>query len=442
MIADDAICKMLVAGLGAAALLATIAFARARAALRAFEAAQRSLARLARDISAGGPGEWRDTGVTEVDSIGRALLEFEQRLRRKRDKLRELNEEIIKKAESHGPLQSSVLRAMIDAMPVGVVLAEAPSGRILEGNRAMETILGHPVIYSDSNQQYGEWGAVYPDGRPMHIAEYPLSRALAGEERPTLECQYRRGDGSVIWISIVGAPIRNDKAEIIGVIAAVTDIEQLKTAEAQRREMNRELHHRVNNSLAMMQGLANITARTARNLTEFRDDFSDRIQCLSRLSTLLVQNSWERVELADAIETAIGHHWREDPGERISVTGESVKIRSEIAVAVGMALCELLSNARQFGALSSPKGTVRLDWRLDNNKVTIRWTEIDGPPVCRPSRTGVGLYLLNNVLCHQLGGPISIAFDPSGLRAEISADISGCGDSPGVRPKTPLTFNN
>lgn len=428
-IASDAVGPILAAGSVAAALFAVIALLHTRARLGDIRNAQQRLAGLASEINAGGVAQWNDTGVAEVDSIGQALLSFEQRLRSKREKLRRMNEELLK--QSRTPLQSGVLRAILDAVPVGVVLAEAPGGRILEGNAAIEAVLRHPVIYSDSNARYGEWGGLRPDGQPMEISEYPLSRVLAGEERPTLECRYRRGDGSIIWISIVGAPIRNEASEIIGAIVAVTDIDQLKKAEAHRREMNRELHHRVNNSLAMMQGLANITARTARDLSEFRDDFSDRIQCLSRLSTLLVQNSWEQVELTDTVETAIGHYGREDGEERIVVQGEPVKVRSEIAVAIGMALCELLSNARQFGALSSPAGSVRIDWRVACSRVTIHWTEIDGPPVCRPSRTGVGLYLLNNVLCHQLGAPISVSFDPSGLRAGISAEISNCGVSSG-----------
>lgn len=422
--ADEAMLISLLAGALAICILTTLSLCiRGRIERRRLQDAQDRLAQLAQRISDGWPAEWTETGVARVDAIGRDLLSFEQRLRNKREKLRELNEQILKGA---APLHSSALRALIDVMPVGVVLAEAPSGRILEGNRAIEDILQHPVIYSESGDLYQEWRGYYADGLPVRAGDYPLARALAGEERPTLECRYRRGGGDEIWINIVGAPVRNEKREVVGAIVAVMDIDQIKNAEAHRHEMNCELHHRVNNALAMIQGLANITARTARNLAEFRDDFSDRIQCLSRLSTLLVQNSWGRTAIADTVEAVIAHYARDDKGAQIVVEGDAVKLRSEVAVAIGMALCELLSNAEQFGALSQPEGRVHIAWRVEEGekpRLSLSWAETGGPPVDAPSRTGAGLYLLRNVLARQLGGDVDIAFEPDGVRATLTAEI-------------------
>ncbi len=40
------------------------------------------------------------------------------------------------------------LQTVFETVPVGIIIGEAPSGRIIDGNRQVEAILGHPIIYS------------------------------------------------------------------------------------------------------------------------------------------------------------------------------------------------------------------------------------------------------------------------------------------------------
>src|SRR5690349_10976126 len=84
----------------------------------------------------------------------------------------------------------SQLQAVLDQVPVGIVLAEAPSGRILFGNRQVETICGHPVIYSPSKEYHGDWISYHADGRKVESKEYPLVRTLETGERAELEVHY------------------------------------------------------------------------------------------------------------------------------------------------------------------------------------------------------------------------------------------------------------
>jgi two-component sensor histidine kinase len=267
---------------------------------------------------------------------------------------------------------------------------------------------------------------VHENGEPVQESEYPLARALAGEDRPTIECRHQRADGTWGWICIVGAPIRNTAGEIIAAIIAVTDIDELKSAEEHRRIMNLELHHRVNNSLAMIQGVANITARTATDFSSFRNSFSDRIQCLSRLSTLLVQKSWAQTPMKELATTALASDSLA-LRDRISMSGDEVELRSEVALALGMAMHELLSNAEQHGALSTEEGHVRIEWRVVSDAASqmlrVEWKEQGGPPVTPPQRAGVGQYLMKTVLARQFGGDIDIDFEPDGLHAVITAEV-------------------
>ncbi|PPD44989.1 MAG: histidine kinase [Methylocystis sp.] len=410
--------------LGALAALLLV-LARLEMSRRRTLGATRKLAELTQRLQAGEAPVWERSGVPDIDAIARTLDEFEQRLRRKRQMLARLNEELLRSGDGGPHGFNNQLRAIIDALPVGVLIAEAPGGRILEGNAAIETIRRGPVVYSENVAVYSDWTSVHENGEPVLQQEYPLARALAGEERPVLECRHLRGDGTWGWISIVGAPLRNERGDIIAAIVAVTDIDEIKTAVEQRRMMNLELHHRVNNSLAMIQGIANITARTAADFSCFRNSFSDRIQCLSRISTLLGKNSWAQTPMSSLVSTALASDTMA-LRERISISGDDVELRSDVALALGMALHELLSNAERHGALSTEDGRVTVDWRVSDDegrRLEVNWREHDGPRVENPQRTGVGQYLMKTVLARQYRGDIEIVFEPEGVRATLSAEI-------------------
>lgn len=423
---DGANWPIVTGALAFALLISVAAILRLTRMRNAFQRAHQKLQALTLAVKAQEHTYWKDTGVVAVDAIAQTIQEFDRRLCEKRQKLSELNDLLAKKTTlASPPGVTGRLHAILDAVPVGILIAEAPSGRIVEGNHVIEAILRHPVLYSENTADYDEWKAFHEDGQPVAGEEYPLARALAGEDHPTLECRYARGDGGFVWINIVGAPIRDEQGAVIGAIVAVTDINDVKTAEMHRRIMNLELHHRVNNSLAMIQGIANITARTARDFSSFRTDFSDRVQCLSRISTILAQSSWERTSLRDLIGMALES--KADDATQIALAGEDVELRSEVALALGVALHELLSNAERHGALSRLEGRVTIGWRIEHDRerprLILDWAESGGPAVQRPQRTGVGHFLLTSVLARQMRGDIALAFQTEGLHATISAEI-------------------
>ncbi|CAA9285857.1 MAG: Sensory box histidine kinase/response regulator [uncultured Acetobacteraceae bacterium] len=138
------------------------------------------------------------------------------------------------------------LRAILGTVPVGVVIAEAPSGRIVEGNKEAERVFGHPVLPSPDAESYREWVAHHPDGRRVEAAEYPLSRVVrGGEEHAELEVLYLRGDEREAWVRLVAAPIRDEAGRTVGGVVACLDVDREKRAEAGLRRLNGELESRV-----------------------------------------------------------------------------------------------------------------------------------------------------------------------------------------------------
>ena len=73
----------------------------------------------------------------------------------------------------------------------------------------------------------------------------------------------------------------------------------------------------------------------------------------------------------------------------------------------------------KYGALSVPKGTVRIVTTLKGQQVEISWTEAGGPQVMEPQRTGFGTRLTDTSVVNQLGGTIQREWLPGGLRVQI-----------------------
>ena len=129
------------------------------------------------------------------------------------------------------------LKAVFETVPVGILIADAATGQIIDGNPQVERILRHPVLPSASIESYKEWVAFHPDGRQVEGHEYPLARAImTGESSQGEEYRYHRGDGTFAWIRVAGAPIRDSKGAISGGVIAVVDIDKEKRAEEAARQ--------------------------------------------------------------------------------------------------------------------------------------------------------------------------------------------------------------
>ncbi len=127
------------------------------------------------------------------------------------------------------------LQAVLAHVPVGVALAEAPSGRIVMGNQRLEEIFGHRLYAADSIAEYARYQALTPEGRPMPPEQMPLARALLTGQQAEAEMRYRRGDGDVVWLRAHAAPILAPDGTVTGAVLAVVNVDaEHRGAEALR----------------------------------------------------------------------------------------------------------------------------------------------------------------------------------------------------------------
>lgn len=144
------------------------------------------------------------------------------------------------------PVEGTSLQWVLDQIPVGILLAEAPSGRIVFGNKHIEAICRHPVIPSSNKEGHKQWISYHADGTQVQSHEYPLVRTIETGIRAELEVHYQRGDGTRSWIRITSAPIRDSGNQLIGAIGALIEIDTQRRNTDELRQTRERLEAAIN----------------------------------------------------------------------------------------------------------------------------------------------------------------------------------------------------
>ncbi|HKR88713.1 MAG TPA: sensor histidine kinase [Phenylobacterium sp.] len=192
--------------------------------------------------------------------------------------------------------------------------------------------------------------------------------------------------------------------------------------------LGHEYRHRIKNLLAMTQAIIQQTGRYTTDMPEFQDKAVGRLQALARAQDLLLEGQDAGVELRELIERALGPF---DIERRLvwPMSGPSVRVRPDSAVALALLLNELATNATKYGAFSLPQGRLKLAWVIQPGWVVIEWRETDGPPVGEPTRRGFGSRLFEQAM-PRASGRATLTFEPEGLRCEIRLALpNGSGDA-------------
>ncbi|MCP3139967.1 sensor histidine kinase [Pyxidicoccus xibeiensis] len=126
------------------------------------------------------------------------------------------------------------LASVLDQMPAGVFIAEAPSGRLLMASRHVEVLTGRPFRPAASLEDYSRdyTRALHPDGRSYATEEWPLTRSLRhGEVVQGEEQLILREDGQRITVLVSSTPIRDREGTIVAGVATMVDVTERRRAQ-------------------------------------------------------------------------------------------------------------------------------------------------------------------------------------------------------------------
>ncbi len=343
---------------------------------------------------------------------------------------------------------------MLRQLHVGVIIAEAPSGRLLLGNEQVDRIWGFGLLPLSDVQEYRAYrGFDRRTGRELASHDWPLARSITTGESIIAEAiDFQRGDGSRGTLEVSSAPILDDAGRIVAGVVVFSDATERTRAERHQRLLVNELNHRVKNTLATVQSLASQTFRGERADEAARRSFEGRLFALAQAHDMLTRENWEGAELSALVADALlpfrqapeprggtpdqgGAAAGPDglPQERFAIQGPSVRVSPRMALALAMALHELATNATKYGALSVPHGRVDIRWSLvpgTPDRLDLAWQESGGPPVAAPVRKGFGTRLIERSLALELAGEVRFTYETPGLVCRVIAPLDADGASP------------
>jgi PAS domain S-box-containing protein len=219
-----------------------------------------------------GPLEDRATGGPLVLAIIRDVTERKQI----EEEIRQLSEDLEERvAERTRQLEAerSRFEAVLQQMYAGLVIAEAPSGKILLSNERAQQIRRCPLPQGIGAEEYGQYDdrfrGFHPDGRAYRPEDWPLARSVrTGEVVVEEDIDVVRGDGSPGVILVNSSPIYDEAGRIVAGVALFLDITERKRAQEGLRELNEELEERVRERTAKLEETSIILDTALKNLAE------------------------------------------------------------------------------------------------------------------------------------------------------------------------------
>src|SRR5688572_26015110 len=156
-------------------------------------------------------------------------------------------------------------RALFELAAVGSAMADPVTGRILRANAQFGAITGYTPdeLLSKTIAEI-----THPDDRDRdRITMTELSAGVRG--RWTTEKRYIRKDGSIVWVLVNGALVRDSRGQPDHAIAHAVDISSRRQAEDDAREANRlkdeflaTLSHELRTPLNVVAGWVRLLGRT------------------------------------------------------------------------------------------------------------------------------------------------------------------------------------
>jgi PAS domain S-box-containing protein len=316
--------------------------------------------------------------------------------------------------------RESVFRGVFDSPLAGLGIVDLGTGRILAVNDYLVDLLGHPRELFDSA---AAWTLITPP--EFHeLDERAIRQILETGQADPFEKEYLRADGSRVPVRLSAALIPGKTDQIV---VHVYDITDRRRAEEHQRLLINELNHRVKNTLAIVQSIAQQSFRGGVPTAAAKAAFEARLAALSAAHNILTERSWQSASMGELVARIVAP-LAGGGSDRFIVEGPEIQLQPRTAVSLALALHELGTNAVKYGALTERAGRVEIRWLVEAERLKLVWRERGGPPVVEPGQRGFGSRLLERGLAADLGGTVRIRFDPEGVVCTMDAPLpSGVG---------------
>ena len=362
------------------------------------------------------------------------------------------------------------LQAIIDNLPGGVCIAQAPDGEILLANHIAEELLGNPACLAVGGELCPRaHDLLAPDGRPFPHHELPLALSLGGVTCTGVLVDVRQPEGGLTTLLLNSAPLLDGDGQIIGAVAAFQDITQLKETERLKDDFLAMASHELRTPITSIKGYTQMLVNRLSAREGHRDDIramrailtqTDRLVLL--VNQMLDVSRLQRGGLELALRPCDLTSLVAEVAERLQPRSDRHRIRFEAEGQVNVqadvgrierVLVNLLRNAIKF----SPQGgnvDVRAYTEGERVIVSVRDSGIGIPPdqldkiferfyqarADAPRRwggLGLGLYISHRIVLSHGGSMWATSEEGVGSTFYFSlplAQPAAVGDSPDEHP--------
>lgn len=244
---------------------------------------------------------------------------------------------------------------------------------------------------------------------------------------PHTDLQIQDDDPPLVVLTVADASAVLDRVILDKVV--IDAFPETPPARDRRELLSDEVHHRIQNTLAIVLSLARITARSCKTIEEFQEAFGDRVQAMAKTNALLLRGNDQAINVRSALELELAPY--AGRGKQVVLQCANLAISANSALSLSLLIHELATNAAKCGGLSTCGGGLFVLCKRGDLGGVLTWRETtaDMPP--RKAGDGAGSVLIER-LARDLGGIAHLDFRPEGLEATITfkLDPSSVFDAP------------
>lgn len=339
-----------------------------------------------------------------------------------------------RKAAAESVRLAAVLRDSADA-----IIAENLENRITAWNESAERLFGY-----SAEEVIGKSGLlIVPPDNAVDEATI-LNKVRHGERIVLFNSMRRRKDGTIFPVSISVSPMKDQNGTVAGVSIIARDMtERLQAEEYMQRSLRekevllKEIHHRVKNNMQVICSLLRLQAEFSGNdeLQKILMESETRVRSMALVHERLYRSDrFSEIALHTYIEQLVGELQRSYPvgtNVRVEINLDPVTVALDGAVACGLILNELISNAFKHAFKGRDTGVITINLTALNEKVLLEVAD-NGIGIrtdfnyAKPQSLGMELI---KTLTDQLRGDLEIINDhgsrfvltfPQSLKQELS----------------------
>jgi len=219
-------------------------------------------------------------------------------------------------------------------------------------------------------------------------------------------------------LKIVQFPVRCEEGGVNYMVQRWEDVTEREELRQQRDLVAAELNHRVRNTLAVVQSVAEHTGHASADIEAFLKSFSGRLAAIGRNFAALSESHWQGLDFESIIRTEL-QPYTGPVLDRISIQGPPLTFSVKATKDTSMLVHELVTNASKYGFLTVPTGKLSIDWTVVDGVLNVSWIETGLVDLRVPDREGFGFQLFDlmpNIT-------VDKRFEPDGLKLMFSVPI-------------------